>query len=254
MLLVLFMQFEPLPPSQTRKPWQIKQSFFGAMGCSMAMILSSMGAAYGIAKSGIGISAVSVMRPDMMVRSKCFHPQGRQPLLITSITRLDAANSRWNSIHLRPRGSCDDFCHTQREDGVTHKLHAVRSRIDSGAELFERGVHNRHCWRCGGEGLGTTAQGVCRDDDDAYLCWSSGNLWFDSVTVALDWVGKVRGDYCLYVLSSSSIWFLSRSGPAQELKRSTWHLFEPFLKNTQYGLTVWSPVGKLWTENGRMSE
>jgi hypothetical protein len=36
----------------------------------MAMVLSSLGAAYGIAKSGIGISAVSVMRPDMMVRSK----------------------------------------------------------------------------------------------------------------------------------------------------------------------------------------
>jgi V-type H+-transporting ATPase proteolipid subunit len=40
------------------------------MGCSMAMVLSSLGAAYGIAKSGIGISAVSVMRPDLMVRSK----------------------------------------------------------------------------------------------------------------------------------------------------------------------------------------
>lgn len=35
----------------------------------MAMVLSSLGAAYGIAKSGIGISAVSVMRPDMMVRN-----------------------------------------------------------------------------------------------------------------------------------------------------------------------------------------
>jgi hypothetical protein len=44
----------------------------------MAMVLSSLGAAYGIAKSGIGISAVSVMRPDMMVRSECFHTQGAQ--------------------------------------------------------------------------------------------------------------------------------------------------------------------------------
>jgi len=39
------------------------------MGCSMAMVLSSLGAAYGIAKSGIGISAVGVMRPDLMVRN-----------------------------------------------------------------------------------------------------------------------------------------------------------------------------------------
>lgn len=44
-------------------------SFFGAMGCSVAMVFSALGAAYGIAKSGIGISAVSIMRPDMMVRN-----------------------------------------------------------------------------------------------------------------------------------------------------------------------------------------
>jgi hypothetical protein len=136
----------------------------------MAMILSSMGAAYGIAKSGIGISAVSVMRPDMMVRSKCIHAQGGQLLLITSITRLDAADSCWNPIHLRPRGSCDDLWLSQGEDGVTHKLHAARSWVNSGAELFERGLHNRHCWRRGGESLGTAAKSVCGDDDDAYLC------------------------------------------------------------------------------------
>ena len=40
------------------------------MGCSVAMVFSCLGAAYGIAKSSIGISAVSVLRPDMMVRSK----------------------------------------------------------------------------------------------------------------------------------------------------------------------------------------
>lgn len=33
------------------------------------MVFSALGAAYGIAKSGIGISAVSILRPDMMVRS-----------------------------------------------------------------------------------------------------------------------------------------------------------------------------------------
>lgn len=35
----------------------------------MAMTLSSLGAGYGIAKSGVGISAVSVLRPDMMIRN-----------------------------------------------------------------------------------------------------------------------------------------------------------------------------------------
>ncbi|KAL2068158.1 hypothetical protein VTL71DRAFT_16256 [Oculimacula yallundae] len=47
----------------------VYSSFFGCMGCAVAMIFSSLGAAYGIAKSGIGISAVSVLRPDMMIRS-----------------------------------------------------------------------------------------------------------------------------------------------------------------------------------------
>lgn len=53
------------------------------------MVLSSLGAAYGIAKSGIGISAVSVMRPDMMVRSKEL-PFSRLPghLLTTSQSDL----------------------------------------------------------------------------------------------------------------------------------------------------------------------
>ena len=45
------------------------QSFFGAMGCSVAMVFSALGAAYGIAKSGIGISATGVMRPDQIIRS-----------------------------------------------------------------------------------------------------------------------------------------------------------------------------------------
>jgi V-type H+-transporting ATPase proteolipid subunit len=36
----------------------------------MAMVLSSLGAAYGIAKSGIGISAAGVLRPDLIIRSK----------------------------------------------------------------------------------------------------------------------------------------------------------------------------------------
>ncbi|KAH9426157.1 V-type proton ATPase 16 kDa proteolipid subunit [Dermatophagoides pteronyssinus] len=43
--------------------------FFGIMGCASAMIFSSMGAAYGTAKSGIGISSMAVMRPDLIMKS-----------------------------------------------------------------------------------------------------------------------------------------------------------------------------------------
>ncbi|KAG9232776.1 V-ATPase proteolipid subunit C-like domain-containing protein [Amylocarpus encephaloides] len=47
----------------------IYASFFGAMGCSAALVFSVMGAAYGIAKSGVGVSAVSVLRPDMIIKN-----------------------------------------------------------------------------------------------------------------------------------------------------------------------------------------
>lgn len=44
-------------------------SFFGVMGASSAMVFSAMGAAYGTAKSGTGIAAMSVMRPELIMKS-----------------------------------------------------------------------------------------------------------------------------------------------------------------------------------------
>ncbi|KAL1509655.1 hypothetical protein ABEB36_004361 [Hypothenemus hampei] len=43
--------------------------FFGVMGAASAIIFSSLGAAYGTAKSGTGISAMAVMRPELIMRS-----------------------------------------------------------------------------------------------------------------------------------------------------------------------------------------
>lgn len=43
--------------------------FFGVVGCACAMIFSSLGAAYGTAKSGIGISSMAVMRPELIMKS-----------------------------------------------------------------------------------------------------------------------------------------------------------------------------------------
>ena len=43
--------------------------FFGVMGCAAAMIFSSLGASYGTAKSGTGISSMAVMRPDLIMKS-----------------------------------------------------------------------------------------------------------------------------------------------------------------------------------------
>ncbi|KAJ8984886.1 hypothetical protein NQ317_002726 [Molorchus minor] len=43
--------------------------FFGIMGAASAIIFSSLGAAYGTAKSGTGIAAMSVMRPEFIMKS-----------------------------------------------------------------------------------------------------------------------------------------------------------------------------------------
>jgi V-type H+-transporting ATPase proteolipid subunit len=43
--------------------------FFGCMGAASAMVFSALGAAYGTAKSGTGIAAMSVMRPELIMKS-----------------------------------------------------------------------------------------------------------------------------------------------------------------------------------------
>eukprot|EP00403_Amphidinium_massartii_P039550 CAMPEP_0178448718 /NCGR_PEP_ID=MMETSP0689_2-20121128/42143_1 /TAXON_ID=160604 /ORGANISM="Amphidinium massartii, Strain CS-259" /LENGTH=173 /DNA_ID=CAMNT_0020073941 /DNA_START=21 /DNA_END=542 /DNA_ORIENTATION=+ len=44
-------------------------SFYGYLGVSSAIVFANLGAAYGTAKSGVGISSMGVMRPDMVMRS-----------------------------------------------------------------------------------------------------------------------------------------------------------------------------------------
>lgn len=39
------------------------------MGCTSAIVFTCFGAAYGTAKSGVGISATGVLRPDLIVKS-----------------------------------------------------------------------------------------------------------------------------------------------------------------------------------------
>jgi len=43
--------------------------FFGVLGSASAIIFTSLGAAYGTAKSGVGISAMAIMRPDLIMKS-----------------------------------------------------------------------------------------------------------------------------------------------------------------------------------------
>lgn len=48
---------------------QMYAPFFGAMGATAAMVFSAIGAAYGTAKSGTGVAAMSVMRPELIMKS-----------------------------------------------------------------------------------------------------------------------------------------------------------------------------------------
>lgn len=46
-----------------------EQPFFGALGCASAIIFTSFGAAYGTAKSGVGVCTSGILRPDLIVKS-----------------------------------------------------------------------------------------------------------------------------------------------------------------------------------------
>ena len=54
---------------EDREADSTQQPFFGAMGCTSAIVFTCFGAAYGTAKSGVGISAMGVLRPDLIVKS-----------------------------------------------------------------------------------------------------------------------------------------------------------------------------------------
>lgn len=43
--------------------------FFSTIGCCFAISLTCMGAAYGTAKSGVGIAAMGVLRPDLIIKN-----------------------------------------------------------------------------------------------------------------------------------------------------------------------------------------
>ncbi len=44
-------------------------SFFGFMGVATALVFANLGAAYGTAKSGVGISSMGVLKPDLIIKS-----------------------------------------------------------------------------------------------------------------------------------------------------------------------------------------
>ena len=55
------------------------------MGCTSAIVFTCFGAAYGTAKSGVGISAMGVLRPDLIVKS-------RQPYQIIRVSYITSSS------------------------------------------------------------------------------------------------------------------------------------------------------------------
>ena len=43
--------------------------FFGGMGIVSALVFGNLGAAYGTAKSGVGICSVAVLKPELIIKS-----------------------------------------------------------------------------------------------------------------------------------------------------------------------------------------
>merc|ERR1711939_511412 len=67
------------PPSTSTSPSTMSSElcpvyapFFGTMGAVSAIVFTCIGASYGTSKSGVGISAMGVLRPDLMM--KCMVP------------------------------------------------------------------------------------------------------------------------------------------------------------------------------------
>ncbi|KAF7308492.1 hypothetical protein HMN09_00698200 [Mycena chlorophos] len=60
------------PPAMSSDLCPVYAPFFSAMGCTSAIVFTCIGASYGTAKSGVGIAAMSILRPDQMM--KCVVP------------------------------------------------------------------------------------------------------------------------------------------------------------------------------------
>lgn len=147
------------------------------MGCSMAVVLSVFGAAYGIAKSGVGVSAVSVLRPDMIIRSalsSLMFPlpplYGRPP----DTCRYDATNPRGYPLNLRSCRRGFNKLQPQGESCALFQLHATSGRNIMWIVLScSRVLHRDRRW-CWCEGHCTATSTFRRDDADVDLCWGVG--------------------------------------------------------------------------------
>ena len=67
-MYMLSMLLESSASSQNYDLCPSYSPFFGTFGIALAMCLTNLGSAYGIAKSSLGISSLGVMKPEVVMK------------------------------------------------------------------------------------------------------------------------------------------------------------------------------------------
>merc|ERR1712160_190641 len=69
-IIILIYKMSDNTPIEIYQLAQVNQyAFFGFMGIASALIFANLGAAYGTARSGVGICSIGVLNPDIIFKS-----------------------------------------------------------------------------------------------------------------------------------------------------------------------------------------
>ncbi|KAD4981953.1 hypothetical protein E3N88_18624 [Mikania micrantha] len=160
--------------------------FFGFLGAAAALVFSCMGAAYGTAKSGVGVASMGVMRPELVMKSivpvVMAGVLGIYGLIIAVIIST-GINPKAKSYYL-----FDGYAHLS--SGLACGLAGLSAGMAIGI-VGDAGVSkdasrldcqdNNHCQKliqivillskC------TAAKAFCGHDSYSHLCRSSGTIW-----------------------------------------------------------------------------
>ncbi|KFY12620.1 hypothetical protein V491_06719 [Pseudogymnoascus sp. VKM F-3775] len=122
--------------------------FLGMAGIAFAMTFGTIGAAYGTAKSGIGISGVGTFRPDLIMKS----------LIPVVMSGIIAVYSLVIAVLI-----AGDMAPPPEQHYA----------------LFTGGICDWDCGGYGGEELHAAVEDFCGDGVDSYLWGGAGAVWVD---------------------------------------------------------------------------
>jgi len=102
-------------------------SFFGFMGVTSAIVFANLGAAYGTAKSGVGIMSMGVLRPELMMKSII-------PVVMAGVLGISGLSTSFviNEKIIEPAkySACQGFAHLGA--GLTVGMSALASGLAIG--------------------------------------------------------------------------------------------------------------------------